>query len=139
MHHLFREAQRIAKMSPDPSTKVGAVITVGPQPIMAAYNQFPPGVPEEWWHDRSKKYNAVIHAEAGAILGADRLPPGAMMVCTAHPCKECAKLIIAAGIRVVMCPPGPWRDDPAVIETVRIAAELFEACGVTMLEPMREI
>lgn len=136
MDNFFEEAQNAAKFSRDPSTKVGAVVHDKQFGVISAgWNRFPQGVPEEWWEDREKKYQAVIHAEVVALIGASRLAAGATLTVTAHPCKECAKLIIGFGIKCVVCPPGPWRDDPAVIETVEKAAELFRLCGVEVKEP----
>lgn len=135
-HH--NAASGMAARSPDPSTKVGCVIvdhkrgvTVG-----AGWNHFPEGIPESWWHIRDLKYKAVVHAEAAALLNAGPAARGADMYVTHHPCRDCAKLIIAAGVRVVWSPGGPWRDDPEVVRTVDDAAELFELCGVVQMGPL---
>jgi dCMP deaminase len=138
MDIFFREAQEAAKYSRDPSTKVGAVVHDRVGVVGVGWNRFPKGVPADWWHDRDKKYQAVVHAEAAALISAGRLAAGSTLTVTAHPCKECAKLIIGFGIKCVVCPPGPWRDDPAVIETVEKAAELFKLCGVEVRAPDAE-
>lgn len=137
MIDLFTHAHHVAANSPDPSTKVGAIIFGSGQIISVGWNHFPPGVPEDWWEKRERKYQAVIHAEVAAITRAGLLSYGSTMVVTHHPCKECAKTVIAAGIKCVICPPGPWRDDPAIADTVRQARELFDLCGVEVVEPGR--
>ena len=135
MLDLYTQAHHVASRSPDPSTKVGAIVYTSGLVVSTGWNDFPRGVPEEWWGDRERKYQAVIHAEVAALAGAGHLASGATLVVTHHPCRECAKAIVAAGIRCVVCPPGPWRDDPAVVETVRQARELMDLCGVEIIEP----
>lgn len=121
--------------SPDPSTKVGAIVTTSDGIIVGGgFNGFPPGVPEEWWEDRELKYRGVVHAEVNAILDAGRFYcEGGTIYVTSHPCEACAKMIVASGLKRVVCPPGPWRDDPAIIETCRDAAEFMKMCGVEMI------
>lgn len=127
-------AHQLAGNSLDPSTKVGAVIVSGGYAVGIGWNHFPAGIPEEWWGDRERKYRAVVHADVAAIARAGMLAVGSTMVVTHHPCQECAKVIAAAGIRCVVCPPGPWRGDIGVIETVRNAAELLGLCGIEVID-----
>lgn len=124
-------AQKARELSDDPSTKVGACLA-SHQGIFAGYNKLLPGTPEEYWNDREKKYRFVEHAEAVVVRQALQRSgaEGGTLYVTAHPCKECAKLIVAAGVRCVVCPEEPWRDDPAVIATVAEAKEIFDTCGV---------
>lgn len=126
-------AKSAAHNSPDPSTKVGAVVvneTVH-RAVGLGWNDFPPGTPEEWWHDRPKKYAAVVHAEARALLEAGAFAcTDATLYVTQHPCSDCAKLISMAKIARVVCPPGPWRDDPAVQASCQLAAEILALGGV---------
>ncbi|UQS95128.1 hypothetical protein Pam3_57 [Pseudanabaena phage Pam3] len=122
--------------SRDPSTKVGAVVTNADGLIVGGgFNDFPPGIPDHWWEDRELKYRGVVHAEANAILEAGRFHClGGTIYVSAHPCRDCAKLIVASGLKKVVCPSGPWRDDPAIIATVNDAAELLQLCGIEMEE-----
>lgn len=133
-------ALHAATGSPDPSTKVGAVVTTNDGVICGGgFNDFPPGVPKEWWGIRSLKYKAVVHAEVNAILEAGRFYcDGGTIYATAHPCFDCARLIVAAGLKKVICPSGPWRDDPAIVETCREADEWLKMNGVEMEEPDAE-
>lgn len=55
--------------------------------------------------DINHKCTHAVHAEANAIAAAAREGislKGATLYCTANPCFECAKLIIQAGIKVVV-------------------------------------
>lgn len=130
----MEHARDAAPMSPDPSTKVGAcIMDRWEEKGVVSYNDFPDGIPKDWWDDRPLKYKGVVHAEVRAILRMGHASDGATLYVTAHPCRDCAKVIAAAGIACVVCPPGPWRDDPAVIETVKDAAEIFQLCGVEVV------
>lgn len=126
-----------AQGSPDPSTKVGAVVTTSDGIIVGGgFNDFPKGIPEEWWEDRELKYKAVVHAEVNAILEAGRFHcEGGTIYVTSHPCRDCARMIIAAGLKKLVCPSGPWRDDPAIIATCADADEMLSLCGVEVVEP----
>jgi len=130
-------AHQLAGNSPDPSTKVGAVIVSGGYAVGIGWNDFPQGIPLEWWDDRERKYRAVVHAEVAAIARAGALAVGGTMVVTHHPCQECAKAIAAAGIRCLVCPPGAWRDDPAIHLTVKNADELLGLCGIQVIHDGR--
>lgn len=123
-------ARTAAQNSSDPSTKVGAAIFRDGALVAAGHNRFPRGIPEDWWQDRPRKYRAVVHAEASALLTVGMAAEGATMFVTHHPCPECAKLIAAAGVAVVVCPAEPWRDDPEVRALCNSAAELLSLCGV---------
>ncbi|QIG76461.1 deoxycytidylate deaminase protein [Rhizobium phage RHph_I72] len=133
LEHYRRLALSESCLSADPSTKVGAVVAFGLSHCWTGYNHLLPGTPKEYWYDREKKYKFVVHAEVAAIRSAGMGVHGGTLFCTAHPCKECAKLIVASGIRCVVCPGEPWRDDPAVIETVNDAKEIFVTCRVATL------
>lgn len=130
-------AEYARKGSLDPSTKVGAVVTNADGIIVGGgFNSFPEGIPPEWWDVREQKYKAVVHAEVNAVLEAGRFHClGGTIHVTSHPCRDCARIIIAAGIKKVICPQEPWRDDPAIIETCRDAAELLKLCDVEMEAP----
>lgn len=99
-------ADHVAQWSRDPSTKVGAVI-VRPDRTVASmgFNGFPRGVDdtEGRYLDKPTKYQFVCHAEANAIVTAKETLSGCTIyVSPLHPCNECAKLIIQAGISRVV-------------------------------------
>ncbi len=127
----FQYACDEATYSLDPSTKVGAVV-VTPEGKNAgsSCNVFPPNTPDEIWFDRELKYQFVIHAEQAALINAESGSIGSTMYVSEHPCAECAKLMAFAGVKKVVCPERPWRDDAAVISTVGKARAIFKATGV---------
>lgn len=127
---FLQMAQVAAASSPDPSTKVGAVVVRDGVVVADGFNDFPQGIPSSWWQDRPLKYRAVVHAEARAVLNAGRMAQGATVYVTHHPCPDCVKLMAAAGVEAVVCPQGPWRDDPAIKELCDQAAEMMELIGM---------
>lgn len=130
-------AQAVSQMSKDPRTKVGALI-IGPGMEIRAsgWNGFPRGVDdtEERYNDRETKYKFVVHAEANAIANAARSgvsTEGCSLIATAlHPCNECAKLIIQAGITKVYAPlpeaEGRWAT------SFEVASTMFSESGVVV-------
>lgn len=130
-------AERMALRSPDPSTKVGCVIVqssfLGYATVGAGWNDFPRGVPSYWWETRELKYRAVVHAEVRALLRAGPNADGATLYVTHHPCRDCAKMIAAAGIKAVVCPSKPWRDDPEVAQSCADAVQMLNLAGVEII------
>jgi dCMP deaminase len=72
----------------------------------------------------------VVHAEPNAILNAALSVRGCTLYCTHHPCGECAKIIIQAGISTVYCHPA----DPRWAESAALAAQMFAEAGVDLFE-----
>lgn len=113
-------AKHIATWSKDPSTGVGCVIVGESKEIRSTgYNGFPRGIADDSrLHDREKKYPIIVHAEENCILNAT-LVGVSLKGCTAyvtwHPCSRCARMLIQAGIKQVVCPDEPiperWRED----------------------------
>jgi dCMP deaminase len=128
-------ATQIAALSKDPSTKVGALI-IGPANEIRAsgWNGFPRGVVDstQRWNDKPTKYKFVVHAEQNAICNAARAgvsTEGCSLLVTAlHPCNECAKSIVQAGIKKVYA---PWPDDESRwAASFEVAVEIFREAGV---------
>jgi len=148
--HFVQLAIDHARMSKDPSTRVGAVI-VGPDREIrsSGFNGFPRGIADtaERLADRDTKLRLVVHGEMNAILNAARVGiplKGCALYLAATdqsgavwggaPCTRCTVEIIQAGIsEVVSLPfkdtPSRWRDDVAFART------LLEEAGI----PYREI
>lgn len=128
---FINRAREVAEFSKDPSTKVGAILTSPLLMVAQAVNELPDNTPEEVWDDRETKYKFVVHAEASVLLavGGRYAYKGTLYV-THHPCRDCAKLIARVGVKKVVCPEGPWRDDPEVIASVEDAKMIFKTCGV---------
>ena len=99
-------AKRVAEMSYDSDTKVGAVIVQDGNIISMGWNGTPAGFPNDCKHPNTgATLPYVIHAEANALAklardGGNGL--GATLYCTLAPCMECTKLILQSGIREVV-------------------------------------
>jgi dCMP deaminase len=127
------EAGHKATRSKDPSTQVGCVIVDNDQDIIiSGYNGMPQKVKEtpEMW-TRPLKYDLVLHAELNAIARAakkGRAIVDATLYSTHFPCNDCAKAIVAAGIRRVVCGPPPTGWD----EEHEKSSYTFQIAGVTL-------
>lgn len=100
-------ARHVAKLSKDPSTKVGAIIFDPKRRLVSAgYNGFARGVADtaERLNDRDTKYRLILHAEKNAIMFATAPLEGCTMVVTHPCCAQCAALTIQSGIKHVMWP-----------------------------------
>jgi dCMP deaminase len=144
--HFLQLCLDHARMSKDPSTRVGAVI-IGPdrEPVSDGFNGFPRGIADrpELLNNRDEKMRRIIHAEENAILNAVRLGH-ATKGCTLYlaatddtglvwggpPCSQCVLKIIHAGIvGIVSYPkksiPSRWHADlefsRALIDEVGLA------------------
>lgn len=113
-------AKHVAKLSKDPSSRVGAIIFDPKRRIVSGgYNGFARGVEDtgERLHDRGTKYKLTIHAEKNAILFATAPLADCTMVVTHPCCSQCAALIVQSGIKHVMWPDPQqdmadrWKDD----------------------------
>ena len=101
--YFMHMARITALRSKDPRTKVGAVLVSKEWHVLGTgYNGFPPGFPDwpELWTPEHK-YDYVVHAEANCLLHSTaglRSGSGLRLFTTLYPCKECAKLVLTAGI-----------------------------------------
>ena len=125
-------AKLVGSWSKDPSTQVGAVIVDEKNRIVSVgYNGFPQKISDnDRLNDRDKKYNVIVHAEANAILFANRDLSG----CTIYtypfqPCSSCSGLIIQSGIKrvvTVRTNNDRWRTDFST------AAQMLTEAGVAI-------
>jgi dCMP deaminase len=138
-YYWLNKARKIAELSPDPSTKCGAVI-VRPNGDVVTYgrNVFPIGCDQspELYANREEKYQRIIHAELDAILTSvvsvrgcylyTWWPPG-----LAPSCDRCAAHVIHAGITHVA-----YYDAGEVCErwenSIRRAFQLYKEAGVVV-------
>ena len=147
--HFLELALLNAKMSKDPSTRVGAVI-VGPDREIrsAGFNGLPRGVCDthERLNDRDTKLKLVVHAEMNAILNAARIGvsvKGCTMYLAATdasglvwggpPCTRCTVEAIQAGITSIVSHPfkdvpSRWKDD------IELARGLLTEVGIDYAE-----
>jgi dCMP deaminase len=144
-HHFLHLAKECARMSKDPSTKVGAVIAGPDREIRSTgFNGLPRGIADTEYRltNRDLKLKLVVHAEMNAILNAARF--GAPLKgCTLYlaasddtgevwggpPCSRCVVEIIQAGISgIISYPkktvPSRWHED------LMLAAELLKEAGI---------
>lgn len=125
------------EFSKDESTKVAAML-IGRQSHevrSSGYNGMPRGcnddLPER--HERPEKYFWFEHAERNAIYNAARVGTqlaGSLLLVTMHPCMDCARAIVQAGVEevVTLAPPLDFNDRWGA--HVDKSAELFKECGV---------
>lgn len=148
-NHFLELALLNARMSKDPSTKVGAVI-VGPDREVRSmgFNGLPRGVADtsERMNDRDTKLALVVHAEMNAILNAARVGvsvKGCTMYLAATdssglvwggpPCTRCTVETIQSGISAIVSHPfksvpSRWKDD------IERARGLLDEAGVQFTE-----
>jgi len=102
--HWLNIASVWAKLSKDPSTKVGGVIvTPDNRQSSAGYNGLPRGVketPDKW--ERPTKYEWVIHAELNAVMNCPFDTYGCSVYTTITPCHKCMEHMRNAGIQRVI-------------------------------------
>ncbi len=147
--HFISMCVEQARLSADPSTRVGAVlVSADRRTVHKGVNGFAPGVAAtaERMADREVKLKLVVHAEMNAILAAARdavSPEGATLYFVAMdrsgrfwggaPCARCANAIIASGIVAVKSLPmkhipSRWLAD------CQFAAKILAEAGVPLLE-----
>ena len=108
----MRLAYLQALKSPDTSTKLGAVYCElgylgGYWNIASGVNAFVKGfgdIPED--NERPFKYAVTEHAERNCIFAAARkrtFPLLGVMVCNWIACPDCARAIVASGLKEVIC------------------------------------
>jgi len=130
-------AHHVAKLSKDPSTKVGAVLFDEKRRIVSAgYNGFARGVADtdERLSNRDVKYRLVLHAEKNAILFATGPTHGCTMVVTHPCCAQCAALIIQAGVAHVMWPKPATEFEERWRQDLVLTREQFTEAGVSIFD-----
>jgi dCMP deaminase len=103
---LVELAIATARKSPSRPRKVGAVlVSADGATTLAACNDFPAGVHDlEARHAHPERLLWIEHAERNAIFAAARSgvgTAGATLIATFHPCADCARAIVQAGIKEV--------------------------------------
>lgn len=130
-------AHHVAKLSKDPSTKVGAVLFDEKRRIVSAgYNGFARGVADtdDRLSNRDVKYRLVLHAEKNAILFATGPTHGCTMVVTHPCCAQCAALIIQAGVAHVMWPKPAAEFEERWRQDIVLTREQFTEADVSIFE-----
>lgn len=126
-----------AVKSPDPSTQNGAVVTDRNDEVLSmSCNTFVD--PRHFSDDRlvrPTKYTWIEHAERNAIYAAAKVrhhsTSGGTMYCLWAACPDCARGIIASGIRrLVTCEWTASQESSRWSEGIGISNEMFKAAGV---------
>lgn len=133
-------ALAISSLSKD-ETKVGAVI-IGPDGEGGpwGYNGAPRGChadEDERMHIRELKLAHFEHAERNAIFAAARqgfATKGCGIVVTHFPCINCARAIVQAGLKWVLCPPPEGRFLERWGAEIELSRALFHECGIELKE-----
>jgi dCMP deaminase len=134
LDRLFMDvAFKFAELSTCKRLKVGAIITKNNRIISSGYNGTPTGFAHcedvhtdiEFDNAENSKLHHIFseqfetHAEMNALLDMAKRglsPEGATLYTTICPCKHCAKLVIAAGIKRVVFADYYDRDKKSVID-----------------------
>ena len=101
----MKMAEEWAKLSHCTRKNVGALIVKDKMIIADGYNGSPSGFPNECENDEGQTHWYVLHAEANAITKLARShnsAEGSTLYITLSPCRDCAKLILQAGIKRVV-------------------------------------
>lgn len=127
--------------SPDPSTKVAALIlNKDGHVVSTGVNKFPRGVGEKMpeVYERPLKYDANTHGERGAIFNAARngqSTKGCTLCVTGTPCVACTTAIIESGIATVVL--DKRGDTPDFLsrwaEKCETGLRMFQAAGVEVI------
>lgn len=148
-NHFLQLALETARISKDPSTRVGAVI-VGPDREIrtSGFNGFPRGIADtpERLADRDTKLKLVVHGEMNAILNAARVgiplkgcslylaaTDDSGLIWGGPPCSRCTVEVIQAGIvEIISRPkksvPSRWHLD------LELSHELLVEAGIAYRE-----
>lgn len=101
--------------------KVGALIVKDSTIISDGFNGTPKGFPNDCEDANGDTYWYVLHAEANAMLKVARSTQstdGSTLYVTYSPCKDCSKMIIQAGIKLVV-----YKEDYRDLSGIKILRE----------------
>ena len=126
-----------ARRSPSRPRKVGAVLVLADgATTLAACNDFPVGVRDlEARHAHPERLLWIEHAERNAIFAAARggqATAGATLIATFHPCADCARAIVQAGIATLHTM-APDFADPLWGPGFRCSQAILEEGGVRVV------
>lgn len=136
IRQLMQRAYDLAwRLSPDPSTRNGALLISHGAVIAEGVNRFPWGISDDHrWSDRDQKYPLVVHAEQAAIIEAARRgirTVGSIIICPWAACRQCAKFITHAGISEVIAHKAAYdRSHGQWVEEIEQARKWFAEAGV---------
>lgn len=134
---LLEQAIVAARRSPSRPRKVGAVLVLADgATTLVACNDFPAGIRDlEARHAHPERLLWIEHAERNAIFAAARsgqATAGATLIATFHPCADCARAIVQAGIATLHTL-APDFADPLWGPAFRCARAILEEGGVRVV------
>lgn len=136
--HRLRIADSYAANSPDPSSKMGAVL-YNQYGVACGFgwNSFPTNmvVDKAYYHDRALKYDRVIHAEMRCLLMAGPDTYGASLYTGCPPCKECAKHVAEARVKTVYWWTSRMKHSfvQRYPENIQVSMQLFAECDIKVI------
>ncbi len=106
-NYFMNIAECVSQRSPDPSTKHGCVIVDQNNRVLSTgYNGPVKGFPNSKVDfTRPNKYVWMIHAEDNAVLFARCDLSGATAYITGHPCAQCFRRLVQAGVKRIVYGP----------------------------------
>jgi dCMP deaminase len=131
----FSLALEVATWSKDPNKQVGAVcVSPDKRSMVVGYNGLPVGIADsdKVLNDKELKNKLMVHAEANCIVNSNHSVRGWTMHVTKAPCLDCAKLLINARMKRVVCPNpgGNWMDEQlmaiSLLREAQIEIEFYE-------------
>lgn len=124
--------------SKDPQCKVGAtLVSPDKRRFSHGYNGFPRGIDDDERLSGPRRIALSMHAEVNAILNAGQSLEGWTLYVTKHPCLECAKVILQAGIARVVCDGPTDNEGSKWYASQREAVALFKEAGVELKQLKR--
>jgi len=141
-HELLKSAYELATFSPDPSTQIGAFL-ISPHGQMEYLTRAYNNPTRDWdmsasdW-GRPRKYDLMCHAERGSLDKAARFgicTAGTTMVASWAACADCARGIVACGVRKLVrhvLTDGPAT--PGWEDSVSIGDEIMRVGGVELVD-----
>ena len=136
IERLLEVAIVVARRSPSRPRKVGAVLVLADGKTLAACNDFPGGVRDlDERHAHPERLLWIEHAERNAIFAAARAglaTAGATLIATFHPCADCARAIVQAGIADLHTL-APDFADPLWGQAFRCSRAILEEGGVRVV------
>lgn len=136
--YFINIAEQVKEKSKDINTQIGAVIVGKDKEILTTgYNSFPRGLNDELpeRQERPEKYFWFEHAERNAIYNAARigvsLKESTAYLTSGLPCMDCARGLIQAGIKKVVCKENcTTKNKDKWSEQQERSLILFSECGV---------
>jgi dCMP deaminase len=139
---LVERAILAARKSPSRPRKVGALLVLADgMSTIEACNDFPAGVNDlDARHAYPERLLWIEHAERNAIFAAARAglaTAGATLIATFHPCADCARAIVQAGVTTLHTM-APDFADPIWGPAFAFSRTILEEGGVRVIYLERE-